>query len=1027
MHALREQLGRWIGIPGAKVGLVLRRVGFHAVFVAGVTQVKSASNALYLAHRDPGGLAYLYIALAVTVALASFIVSQGLARQRPLWLLRIGGATAAVVLIALCGMVYFHLAEAYAVIYVVGELYATMLSVLFWADALERFDVRVQKRIVGLLAAGGNIGAIVGGALVRPLAGSIGVASLLALAGLTLVLTLPLLGNDYRERRQRARVDRGAPAGGSTVLALVRQSFPRSIALLVAALAVLATVVDYHFRIASADLLTEAAMATLFGDLNAAVGVAGILFQTLVTRRLLSSVGVFVFLGAVPALIGVLALGELAWPFFALIVLLKGVEMAGSYSLYQPGLQLLYNPLGAEQRHTLRPFVDGAAKKAGVAAAGIGLLLIAAFDNRFVVTGAIVAVAAIVVLLIRGVRQGYIATLEQRLGVQRQQVHFEIDPADRVTRRALVRALRSDQPRAVLTALSVLERDPGWDMSHSLLHLLNHNDQNVRLAAIERAGRTRDLQIAAVLRDILATDQRRPRAHAARILATVDPEHAAEALRPFLHDADPGVRVAVAGALLPLERDGDGPAHAVLGSLLGGADHAPPIRRELAKLLGELGEHAFLPTLVQLLHDPEPSVRRLACHSSAKLRHPDLVDELIGMHNDRHARAAARHALAAFGDAVVPRLEQILNDRTAPLGLRLEAPRVLRAIGSDAAAAVLLFSNIADNATLRYRIASALFETKRAHPDLKLDATRVDEAALRRLHAYRYYRPTLRTLQNAKHPAYQPLVRALGDRVSQNLEMALRLIGLLRGGDLMMRIFACLDERGSGLRAEALELIDVALSGDRMRAWLLDFIEEETLPGNVPEDELRTLLSSRDPLLRGLAEVVAEQLGVVAAVDERGDLVDMEGETMERPFIERMLLLESVDLFAKLSTDDLSAIAAIAGEREFEPGAIIYREGEPGDMMFVIIEGAVDLIKGGNPILRLHGGESLGQTSIMDAGPRPVTARVVDGSVGVKLLTIERAAFMDLCSDRFELVTGLFVVMGQRIRALIDQAGGQHG
>jgi len=92
----------------------------------------------------------------------------------------------------------------------------------------------------------------------------------------------------------------------------------------------------------------------------------------------------------------------------------------------------------------------------------------------------------------------------------------------------------------------------------------------------------------------------------------------------------------------------------------------------------------------------------------------------------------------------------------------------------------------------------------------------------------------------------------------------------------------------------------------------------------------------------------------------------------------------------------------------------------------VIIEGAVDLLKGGNTIMRLNTGESLGQTSIMDAGPRPVTARVVDGGIGAKLLVIERGVFLDLLSDRFELVIGLFTVMGQRIRALIDLTGGSH-
>ena len=61
----------------------MRRVAFHAIFVAGVTQVKSASNALYLARREPEGLALLYIAVAVSVAIASTLLSRGLIRRRP--------------------------------------------------------------------------------------------------------------------------------------------------------------------------------------------------------------------------------------------------------------------------------------------------------------------------------------------------------------------------------------------------------------------------------------------------------------------------------------------------------------------------------------------------------------------------------------------------------------------------------------------------------------------------------------------------------------------------------------------------------------------------------------------------------------------------------------------------------------------------------------------------------------------------------------------------------------------------------
>ncbi|MFH1812257.1 MAG: cyclic nucleotide-binding domain-containing protein [Pseudomonadota bacterium] len=124
--------------------------------------------------------------------------------------------------------------------------------------------------------------------------------------------------------------------------------------------------------------------------------------------------------------------------------------------------------------------------------------------------------------------------------------------------------------------------------------------------------------------------------------------------------------------------------------------------------------------------------------------------------------------------------------------------------------------------------------------------------------------------------------------------------------------------------------------------------------------------------------------------------------------------------------DDLAALAAITSEREVAPGEIIYHEGDAGDAMFIIVDGEVELLKGGSPFLKFHSGETLGQVSFMDGGPRPVTARVVPGPLGVHLLVIERTAFMDLLSDRFELVTGLFAVLAQRLRTLIELTG-QHG
>jgi CRP-like cAMP-binding protein len=85
--------------------------------------------------------------------------------------------------------------------------------------------------------------------------------------------------------------------------------------------------------------------------------------------------------------------------------------------------------------------------------------------------------------------------------------------------------------------------------------------------------------------------------------------------------------------------------------------------------------------------------------------------------------------------------------------------------------------------------------------------------------------------------------------------------------------------------------------------------------------------------------------------------------------------------------------------------------------MYVIIAGEIHLLHGGSNLLDLHVGESFGQTSILDGGPRPVTARA--GDEGADFVRIERQAFLDLMTDRPELMNGLLIELGERIRELI--------
>ena len=1023
-------IAKKLGLRPAGVGLLLRRVLFLTVFIGGVTQVKSATNALYLSHRDPNGLAQLYLLVALSVAVVSYLLSKSLATRPPLVLLRRLGLLGSAVLFLLFMLCRQDINWAYGALYVFGEFYATMLNVLFWSDVSERFDLRAQKKVVGLLAAGGMFGTIIGGSLVGPLSALIGVNGLIALASLGLALAIVAMGRGNNPERRHPR---SPDAPKNALRTLIRESYPRHIALLVTSLALLATLVDFHFRVQAASQLDEAGLASLFGQLNAAVGLGGILLQSLLTATILARYGVFVFLSMVPIAIFLLATANWIFASFALLVTLKGVEMIGSFSLYQPGVQLLYGPLHSARRHALRPLIDGAAKKIGVAISGLALIALAAMQLESIVIPMMLGVVLVVLLLLYALRRGFIETLDERLGGRRLHTRYAINPTDKITREALIRTLDSRQARDVLMALHALERWSGFDVRPYLQKLIVHPHELVRLAGIERAIRLDDKALLSDLKKMLTHDRRRVRVRAVRALAKLQPESALDGLRPYLQDKDPGVRLAVVAALLPLESSPQDPAHRVLSSLLEDKEHPVPLRRELARLMSELDGEVYIEPLRRLLHDVEPSVRRIACQSCVQKPRMALVEDLFYLLEDRAIRAEVRRALAAFGDELVPRLELLLNDRDAPLPQRLEMPRVLYAIATPAAANALIYSNIKDDATLRYRIAKNLFKMAQKNPGLHLDRARIDEAAKRRLRSYRYYRPVLNWLVQGKHPAYALLRRAVQDRLHQNLEMALRLIGLTRNKEMMLHIFNALSSSKSDMRAEAIELIDVALGGDPLRKILLRAIEDETLSDfsaedavrqlSSPQDALQHLSTSQDALLRALARHVAKSLHIQIPDAPQGEALDVRGADMDQPFIERVLLLEHVDLFANLSLDDLSALANIATERECSPGENVYREGERGDAMYVIAAGEIELIKGDKVIMTLRSGESIGQVSFMDGGPRPVGARVSSERSGASLLVIDRQLFMDLLADRIELVNGMFVVLAQRLRQLIDMTG----
>lgn len=84
----------------------------------------------------------------------------------------------------------------------------------------------------------------------------------------------------------------------------------------------------------------------------------------------------------------------------------------------------------------------------------------------------------------------------------------------------------------------------------------------------------------------------------------------------------------------------------------------------------------------------------------------------------------------------------------------------------------------------------------------------------------------------------------------------------------------------------------------------------------------------------------------------------------------RTQLLAGCPLFGGVTQDDLAAIGDSALEVDFPADHVIARQGEIGTGFFVVVEGAVRVVRDGEEIARLGPGDFFGEMSVIDGLPR---------------------------------------------------------
>lgn len=134
--------------------------------------------------------------------------------------------------------------------------------------------------------------------------------------------------------------------------------------------------------------------------------------------------------------------------------------------------------------------------------------------------------------------------------------------------------------------------------------------------------------------------------------------------------------------------------------------------------------------------------------------------------------------------------------------------------------------------------------------------------------------------------------------------------------------------------------------------------------------------------------------------------------------IEKVMFLQHVDVFGDVPSEQLAYLAAIAEEVSFLEGEVVYREQDPSDGLYLVLDGKVRLERGGNQILSAGPEDAFGTWSLFDDEPRVVSATA---SEDARLLRIDREDFVDLLADHVQITQAILKTMVKRLRGLFEK------
>jgi CRP/FNR family transcriptional regulator len=138
-------------------------------------------------------------------------------------------------------------------------------------------------------------------------------------------------------------------------------------------------------------------------------------------------------------------------------------------------------------------------------------------------------------------------------------------------------------------------------------------------------------------------------------------------------------------------------------------------------------------------------------------------------------------------------------------------------------------------------------------------------------------------------------------------------------------------------------------------------------------------------------------------------------------------LLGQLDTFAGLSPDELSRLAEVAVPRTYEPGQVVFREGDEGDTCFVVRTGSLKATRTHSDgrtiaLTELRAGDMFGELAMFSGETRSATVEAVEDTQAVALLGPD---LRRLLTQHPDIAIKMLAALAERVRSANDRIASQ--